>query len=483
MQKKFISNLALMVLLNLLIKPIFIFGVDAAVQNRVGAEEYGFYFTLLNFSFLFNILLDFGITNYTTKQVAQYPLVALKYLGKVMTFRIVLFFLYAIVSFGLALLLGWEGRALKILSLLVFNQFLVTLIFYIRGHLGGLLLFKSEAVVGVLDRFLLIALCGLALYTPYTTFDITIEWFILMQTICYGLTLIVGLIILFRKIGIPTLSYNPTFSYAVIRKSIPYALLILLMMIYTRIDSVMIERIHVNGRSESGYYAQGFRLINTLFIFAMIFSSLLYPIFSKMFMNRSNVVPLLTMAGKLLIGGSLGLAIITMYNSEYILSLIYTNDIQFSSTPFVWLMFGFIGMCSSIVFGTLLTARGNLKFLNITALIGIIINVSVNAYLIPKYGAYGAAIATVITQTLVSVTQIVYSLKLLKIQFFNWAILQLMLFIAGILIIGHYVIVDSPVKLFAVFIAVPILMVLFRLIDIKKLRDAITSEAKEMKSS
>ena len=38
MQKKFISNLALMVLLNLLVKPIAIFGIDAAVQNRVATE-------------------------------------------------------------------------------------------------------------------------------------------------------------------------------------------------------------------------------------------------------------------------------------------------------------------------------------------------------------------------------------------------------------------------------------------------------------
>ena len=50
MQKKFISNLAFLVILNFLVKPIAIFGIDATVQNQVGADSYGIYFSLLNFS-------------------------------------------------------------------------------------------------------------------------------------------------------------------------------------------------------------------------------------------------------------------------------------------------------------------------------------------------------------------------------------------------------------------------------------------------
>ena len=73
MQKKFFSNLIWLIFFNLLIKPYAIFGIDAEVQNRVGTETYGMYFTLLNFTLLFNILLDVGITNYNTRYVAQYP--------------------------------------------------------------------------------------------------------------------------------------------------------------------------------------------------------------------------------------------------------------------------------------------------------------------------------------------------------------------------------------------------------------------------
>ena len=144
------------------------------------------------------------------------------------------------------------------------------------------MLFKTEAIVGVLDRALLIIFCGMLLYGPMRSESFQIEWFIWLQTLCYGLTLIIGLIILLSRIGIPKFQYKPLFSFAIIRQSFPYALLILLMMIYTRTDSVMIERIHINGKSEAGFYAQGFRLISALFLFAMLFSNLLFPMFSQL---------------------------------------------------------------------------------------------------------------------------------------------------------------------------------------------------------
>ena len=72
MQRKFITNLALLLFLNFLIKPFWLFGIDRTVQNSVLAEDYGIYFTLFNFSMLFNILLDVGITNFNNKNIAQH---------------------------------------------------------------------------------------------------------------------------------------------------------------------------------------------------------------------------------------------------------------------------------------------------------------------------------------------------------------------------------------------------------------------------
>jgi len=469
MQKKFISNLAFLVLLNLLVKPIAIFGIDATVQNQVGAESYGIYFSLLNFSMLFNIILDFGINNFTTKNIAQYPHIASKYIGKILIFRLILFIFYAVFSFSIAFVLEWNSYELYLLSFLVLNQMLITFTAYIRSHFSGLLMFKTEAILGILDRVLLIFICGAILYFPVTSTPFKIEWFIWIQTICYGVALIVGFILLFGKIKLPKLKYHAAFSYAIIRQSFPYALLILLMMIYTRVDSVMIERMHINGKAEASYYAKGFRLVNAFFMFAMLFSNLLLPLFSKMFKKNENVTPLFSTASKLLIAGSILLAIVSYFNAEYILGLIYTTEIDLSSPSFQLLMISFIGMCSTIIFGTLLTAKGNMFFLNVVAAVGIVVNFGMNYYLIPIYGATGAAVATCITQSIVSGIQLIYCIKELKIGFSPKFMVQFVLLISSLLAISYFIKVDSLPLFLVVLSLSSIAMVVFKFIDVKSL--------------
>ena len=118
------------------------------------------------------------------------------------------------------------------------NQFIITLIAYARSYFGGLLLFKTDAIISILDRFLLILFCGVLIYTPITETPFKIEWFIWIQTLCYGITLAVASVIIFTKLGVPKLKFDSKYSYDIIKKSFPYALLIFLMIIYTRLDSV-----------------------------------------------------------------------------------------------------------------------------------------------------------------------------------------------------------------------------------------------------
>jgi len=435
MQKKFLSSLLLIIVLNLLIKPLAIFGIDASVQNQVGTSAYGLYFSLLNLSFLFNILLDVGINNYTTKNIAQYPHLVGRYWGKIMSFRLILFFLYASLTLIMALVFGYDSNQLMLLSVLVFNQLLVTLISFVRSHFGGLHLFKTDAIISVLDRLLLILICGTVLFANVTERDFQIEWFIWMQTVAYGLTAITAFALLIHKTGIPKFQLNKAFSFAILRKSYPYALLILLMMIYTRTDSVMLERIHPNGAYEAGVYAQGFRLLDALFMFGMIFANLLLPIFARLLKNKSkDLESLLNQSRNLLMGGAILIGFVCHAHATDILSLIYKNNVTESVPSFQLLMWCFIAMSISLIYGTLLTAGGNLKFLNKISLVGVLANIGVNIYLIPMYGAMGAALATIITQSLTAFAQLIYAHWLLKINFPSKTIIHLFAFIAWMLL-------------------------------------------------
>ncbi len=408
MQKKFFSNLLLLLVLNLLIKPVAIFVIDSGVQNRVGAADYGLYFTLLNLSFLFNIILDLGINNFTTKNVAQYPSIVSRYIAKMMGFRLVLFVVYAIISFAVALAMGYDKTDFGLLGFLVFNQLLVVLIAYARSHFAGMLYFRLDALFSVLDRLLLIFICGsIFIWVD----DFKIEWFVWIQTVCYSLVFLAAYWKISQKIGFPKIKLDIPFALTVVRKSLPYAIFILFMMLYTRLDSIMVERLHFEGAYQAGVYAQGFRLLDAFFMFGMLFTGLLLPLFSYQLKEKKENLKLLILSSKLLIGGAILLSFLCYFNAETILSWIYKNDIQESIPSFQWLMLSFIAMGVSLIFGTYLTSAGNLKFLNRTAAAGILLNISLNFYWIPSFGAEGAAWATFITQTFIAIVQAVYVIR------------------------------------------------------------------------
>jgi O-antigen/teichoic acid export membrane protein len=484
MQKKFISNLLLIVVLNLLVKPFAIFGIDATVQNRVGEEAYGMYFSLLNLSFLFNILMDLGINNFTTKNIATHPHIVSRYMGKLLSFRLLLFLIYAAVTLGFGLLIGYEDAQLYLLYFLILNQLFVTLIAYFRSHFAGLLFFKTEALISILDRLLLILICGSILINTYSTHTFRIEWFVWIQSICYGITAIIAFLILVGKIGVPKIKWHWSFSRAIVKKSIPYALLVLLMMFYTRTDSIMLERLHPNGKEEAGIYAQGFRLLDALFMFAMIFSGLLFPLFSKYLKEKITVMPLLKMSGNLLIGGALFLSVFCFFNAEFILNLIYDHNVASAIPTFQWLMFSFVGMCITLIFGTLMTANGNLKFLNFISFGGIVLNVSLNVYLIPSYGAAGAAFATLSTQSITALFQLIFCLKSFKIKVSPKLLIQYLLYL---LVLSFWFMVAENYTTSYLLITFEIAggiaaLFIFKLIDIHELkRQFLSKELDEIK--
>jgi len=470
MQKKFISNLILIIVLNFLVKPLAILGIDSTVQNRVGADAYGVYFSLLNLSFLFNIVLDVGINNFTTSNVARNPKIAATYLSKLFSFRLILFGLYALITLAIALIIGYRGYELSILFILIFNQLLVTFISYFRSHFGGLHLFKTDAFISILDRLLLIIICGSVLFLPIFGGSFKIEWYIWMQTVCYGLTFMIAFFLLVKKTGFPSFKFSPVFSLAIIRKSYPYALLVLLMMIYTRTDSIMLERIHPKGAFEAGIYAQGFRLLDAFFIFGMIFANLLLPIFSRLLkVDKSQISWLVNTSRNLLVGGAIFVALISFYHAEFILDLIYNKNILASVFPFQLLMWSFIGICITFIYGTLLTANGNLRFLNQVSFVGIVINIVLNSILIPQYGAEGAAFSTLITQSFTALVQIIYCHQHFKIAFPVSQVLYYFGF-AGLLISLTFLISDSSILLLTQLLIGLTGMFVFKFIDLKGLK-------------
>jgi len=229
MQRKFLTNLALLLFLNLLVKPFWIFGIDRSVFNVVGEADYGFYFSLFNFAFLFNILLDAGITNFNNRNIAQNHHLLNKHFSGIAMLRLLLAILYVVVMFTVALIIGYNPEQMKLLGWVAFNTFLLSSILYLRSNISGLLLFRTDSFLSVLDRLLMIGICSLLLWGGLTDQQFQIEWFVYAQTLSYVLTFIIAFIIVARKAAFTKFNWNSRFFLMILKKSFPFAILILLM--------------------------------------------------------------------------------------------------------------------------------------------------------------------------------------------------------------------------------------------------------------
>ncbi len=438
MKRKFITNLGFLLFLNLLVKPFWIFGIDRTIQNIANPGEYGFYFTVLNFTFLFNILLDFGITNFNNKNIAQNNQLLNKHFSGITILRFLLAAVYFVIIFIVASIIGYDGRHMYFLAFLGFNQFLVSFILYLRSNISGLLLFRIDSAISVLDRLLMILFCSILLWGHITTEPFRIIWFVYAQTLAYLITALVAALIVIRKAAFKRLQWNTSFFLMIIKQSFPFALLVLLMSFYNRIDSVMIERLlpKGTGTTQVDIYAKAYRLLDAVNMIAYLFAVLLIPIFARLIKDKKPVEGMVRLSFTIIFTISMIIATCSSFFSSQIMTLLYIGQVQEAQKVFVFLIIGFIPISTTYIFGTLLTANGNLKALNIMALTGMVLNISLNFFLIPSLLAVGSAYASVITQFVTAIIQVVIAQRIFRFEV-NWKyILTLVFFALGVIVLN-----------------------------------------------
>jgi len=382
----------------------------------VGAAVYGGYAAVLSLSFLLNIVLDLGLTNYNTRHIAQHTHLMGKYVGGVASVRAALMLVYALLTVGTGIALGYRGEQLGLLGWLVLNQALVATILFLRSNIAGAHRFRQDSLLSVLDRVLMIGVVGWLLWGRVSGEAFRIEWFVWAQTGAYAVTMIVALILVLRISGKVSVGWKPAFGWVVMRQSFPYALLILLMTFYYRTDTLMLERMLPDGAVQAGIYAQGFRFFEALNMLGFLVAGLLLPLFSRMLKERSDVSELTVLGFRLVLAGSLAVAVFGRLNAHAVMGLRYSEHIDDSAPAFALLIWCFVAVCTTYIFGTLLTASGELRRLNILAGAGALLNIGLNLILIPIWKAEGAAWASLVTQVITALVQLALAITAMRVS-------------------------------------------------------------------
>lgn len=438
MRLQFLHNAGFILLVNLTVKPFWIFAIDRQVQNQAGPAAYGEYYALVSFSLLLGALLDAGLANYNAREVAIKPEKGLAQLPQLLGLKSVLFAVYLLLTLSSAALLNYPKAALLWLLLICVNLGINFLNTYLRSNLAGLHLFKLEGALGALDK-LLMSLGAIPLVMGHYFLSGTLLLdFILVQTIAYGLTSLVLLGILAKHLALG-IRFSIPQQTSILRSTLPFALLGILMGLYTKLDAVMLENLLDKGAYAAGIYAAGYRLLDAATMVPVLLSGMLLPQFARMLAEKEVHHNFIRTVSLLLGGLSFVVALSCWSYSGPIMQLLYTHVDPIQEQVFALLMLSFIPLSLNYVFGTLLTAGGRMKRMNLLATAGLALNLALNLWLIPSMGAKGAAIATLATQSLV------FSMQFLSCyRWQNWHIdrsltLRLLGFVGTALLANYFI--------------------------------------------
>lgn len=423
MNNKFLKNIIFLLFVNLLIKPFWILGIDVSVQNLVGDNSYGLYLAISQFSYLFYILLDLGLTNFNNRNIAQNNQLLSKHFVGISQAKILLTVLYFLVIFIIGWLIGYRGEQLKLLAIVGFNQVLLSFILYVRSNISALLLFKTDSLLSVLDRVLMILICSFMLWSGFIPKEyFNVYTYIYAQTVSYVITLIIAIFIVLRHTGKLTIRINIPFVIMIIKKSLPYALLVLLMSFYNRLEPVLIERLLPEdiAASQAGVYAKAWRLFDAGNNISYLFSVILLPLFAAIIKEKEDLQSLVKQSFSIMLSMTCIIAVLCIFYSNKFMDIMYPEQNNTDASTILMILMGsFVSVSVTYIFGTLLTANGNLKQLNIVAASGVVINITLNCIFIPHFQAVGAALTSLCVQFVTCVIQFFIAKSIFRLKLGN----------------------------------------------------------------
>lgn len=404
---QFFKGLSWLIILNLLVKPVWIFFIDRQVQNVVGYEEYGKYFAILNLSYVLFFLSDAGLSNMINQKVANNISVDVKQLLQI---KLILLLSY----FILFCFVGWLTHISdwRLLFFVVIFQVLTSLVLFLRNIISANQFFTTDAWLSVIDKFLMIVLCGSILYTSFLG-TISLILFLQIQIVCTSVAVAICFFLIIRKKIISSGAKENV--DAIVKQISPFAIIILLMSFHYRFDGFLLER--TSSALQAGIYASAYRLLDASNMIGYLSASFLVPFVARHLDNKKLVEEATLNTRHFLLLCSIAISSFAIVFSSWIENILYHSNSGYNSLVIQLCMAAFPGYCLVHVYGAVLTAASKFKQLIFVLILSVILNIVSNTILIPSYGAVGCCVAALASQYFCGLAICIVATKQLKIPF------------------------------------------------------------------
>jgi len=363
----------------------------------LGKHGFGDYTAVMSFVGVFAVATDLGLTTLAVRDIAQKPELLPRYLGNVLSLRLMLSLLTVAVCIILSTIFALR---------LNFNETVrLGIIIWALALIPGAVTGAMSIVFQATER-----MATLSLLTTLTAFLTAVLGslslllggrlivYVLVMALVNTAISIAAVILAGRRTAVrPRLDIS--WWPSLVRVALPFATLTLLNVLYSRADTLMV--ISLKGNGDAGLYGVAYRYVDTLLALAISpFNAAVLPAFNRIAAESRAELHRLVVAGiRIMLAISVPVAVAaTAY--PHVLLLIFKPEYREAAPALQWLAWSFpCFMVLSILYNALYAVNraGDVAR---TFGVALVFNVVLNLLLIPHYSYFASAALTTASEAL-----------------------------------------------------------------------------------
>lgn len=379
----------------LLGKVVNMFGslfVGILVARYLGPSQYGLMNYVISYVAMFSIIATFGLSHIEVRELARIPERKNEIIGTCFVLRM----LFATIGYLIIIVTVFisEADSFTTIMIMVYGLTLYTSCFeVIRNYFTSII--KNEYVVkSEISRTIIGAFIKIALLLVHAR----LEYFII-ATLFDTILVASGYLLSYsKKAGrITDWKYNKTLVPFLVKQSFPLLLSGAAVVIYQRIDQIMIG--NMIDKESVGYFATAGKFLDIVLFLPGVLTQTVTPLLIKTKEERTLIEyeNRCRQFISIIVWISVILALLTSVLANAIILLTYGAEYSMAVPVLQIMAWKTVGMALSSSGGQIIIIEGLQKWAVVRNVMGCVTCVIMNYLFIPTYGIIGSSIVTVLT--------------------------------------------------------------------------------------
>ncbi|MCR5316238.1 MAG: flippase [Bacteroidaceae bacterium] len=365
--------------------------VGIVVARHLGPEQYGLMDYVISYVFLFQTFAIFGLDSIEIREEARGLEPYQKIIGTAFTLKVFL----GVICIAASVLTSWFMDADAYTTLLVAIYSLVIILNsfgVIRNYFTAIV--QNEYVV---KAEIARTLIGVGIKVLLLLLDASLTWFIVSYMFDFVLVSSGYYVAYHQKVGhLREWKFDYSYSKYLLRESFPLLLTSAAVIVYQRIDHVMIGQ--MIDKESVGYYSVAARFVEVLIYIPMMLAQTITPVLvsirehdqeayirkAQQFMNLSFWCTLIVSLATSLLAYWI---VVLTFGRAYVAAVSVLQVMAFKAA----------GVALSNTAGAMLVTEGLQRYAIFRDGLGCIVCVALNYLLLPRYGIMAAAVVAILS--------------------------------------------------------------------------------------